>query len=82
MELLSVAAYPKSPGFPRDFVKVDYAACHDVPLQTPGATSLKLGLNPAAKVLDRVTDNAGKTHRERIQQHADAETALLIGRQV
>ena len=34
-----------------DLVKVDCAACHHVALMTPAAL-LKLGLSPAAKVLD------------------------------
>jgi ribosomal protein S27E len=34
-----------------DFVKIDCAACHHVALMTPAAL-LKLGLSPAAKVLD------------------------------
>jgi hypothetical protein len=37
-----------------DFVKVDCAACDHVALLTP-ATLLKLGLSPAAKVLDLAT---------------------------
>jgi hypothetical protein len=34
-----------------DLVKADWAACHHVALLTPEAL-LKVGLNPAAKVLD------------------------------
>ena len=34
-----------------DIVKIDCAACHHVALMTPAAL-LKLGLSPAAKVLD------------------------------
>jgi len=34
-----------------DFVEVDCAACHHVALPTPGAL-LRVGLSPAAKVLD------------------------------
>jgi hypothetical protein len=34
-----------------DFVKVDCAACHHVALLTPDAL-MKVGLSPAAKVLD------------------------------
>jgi hypothetical protein len=34
-----------------DFVKVDCAACHHVALLTPDAL-LRVGLSPAAKVLD------------------------------
>jgi hypothetical protein len=34
-----------------DFVKIDRAGCHPVALVTPAAL-LKLGLSPAAKVLD------------------------------
>jgi ribosomal protein S27E len=34
-----------------DFVKIDCAACHHVALLTPEAL-LRVGLNPAAKVLD------------------------------
>ena len=34
-----------------DFVKIECAACHHVALLTPAAL-LKLGLSPAAKVLD------------------------------
>ena len=36
---------------PGDFVKVDCAACHHVALLAPGAL-LRVGLSPAAKVLD------------------------------
>jgi hypothetical protein len=35
----------------RGFVKIECAACHHVALLTPAAL-LKLGLSPAAKVLD------------------------------
>jgi hypothetical protein len=36
---------------PRDFVKIDCAACHHVALLTPEGL-LQVGLSPAAKVLD------------------------------
>ena len=38
-------------GGPGDFVKVDCAACHHLALLTPAAL-LRVGLSPAAKVLD------------------------------